>query len=116
MRRLALVALALAASAVAAGFAQGRPSAPVLSGSCATVEVTPALKPSPLGAQIGTASYQFITNRIKPDSTPKVYNSNALAVAALRNKRIDGLVVDLPTAFYVTAVQVPNSKILGQFK
>ena len=34
---------------------------------------------------------------------------------ALKNKQIDGLVVDLPTAFYVTAVQVPNSKILGQF-
>ena len=35
---------------------------------------------------------------------------------ALKNKQIDGLVVDLPTAFYVTAVQVPNSKILGQFE
>ena len=34
---------------------------------------------------------------------------------ALKNKQIDGLVVDLPTAFYVTAVQVPNSKMLGQF-
>ena len=34
---------------------------------------------------------------------------------ALKNKQIDGLVVDLPTAFYVTAVQVPNSKVLGQF-
>jgi len=37
-------------------------------------------------------------------------------VLALKNKQIDGLVVDLPTAFYVTAVQVPNSKILGQFE
>jgi polar amino acid transport system substrate-binding protein len=36
-------------------------------------------------------------------------------VAALKNKQIDGLVVDLPTAFYVTAVQVPNGKIQGQF-
>jgi polar amino acid transport system substrate-binding protein len=36
-------------------------------------------------------------------------------VQALKNKQIDGLVVDLPTAFYVTAVQVPNSKVLGQF-
>ena len=33
----------------------------------------------------------------------------------MKNKQIDGLVVDLPTAFYVTAVQVPNSKVLGQF-
>ena len=34
---------------------------------------------------------------------------------ALKNKQIDGLVVDLPTAFYVTAVQVPNCEVLGQF-
>jgi polar amino acid transport system substrate-binding protein len=45
-----------------------------------------------------------------------VVPSNAGAVLALKTKQIDGLVVDLPTAFYVTAVQVPNSKILGQFE
>jgi polar amino acid transport system substrate-binding protein len=45
-----------------------------------------------------------------------VFPSNAGAVLALKNKQIDGLVVDLPTAFYVTAVQVPGSKILGQFE
>jgi polar amino acid transport system substrate-binding protein len=44
-----------------------------------------------------------------------VFQQNIAAVTALKNKQIDGLVVDLPTAFYVTAVQVPNSKILGQF-
>jgi polar amino acid transport system substrate-binding protein len=69
-----------------------------------------------LGAQLGTTSYGFITSRIKPSQKPAVYPSNAGAVLALKNKQIDGLVVDLPTAFYVTAVQVPNSKILGQFE
>ncbi len=69
-----------------------------------------------LGAQLGTTSYQFITSRIKPTQTPAVYPTNAGAVFALKNKQIDGLVVDLPTAFYVTAVQVPKSKILGQFE
>jgi polar amino acid transport system substrate-binding protein len=69
-----------------------------------------------LGAQLGTTSYGFITSRIKPSSKPAVFPSNAGAVLALKNKQIDGLVVDLPTAFYVTAVQVPNSKILGQFE
>jgi polar amino acid transport system substrate-binding protein len=69
-----------------------------------------------LGAQIGTTSYQYIVNRIKPSPTVKVYDSNDLAVAALKNGQIDGLVVDLPTAFYVTAVQVPNGKIIGQFQ
>ena len=33
----------------------------------------------------------------------------------MKNKQIDGLVVDLPTAFYVTAAQVPGSTVLGQF-
>ena len=69
-----------------------------------------------LGAQLGTTSYAFIKSRIKPSQQPAVFNSNAAAVIALKNKQIDGLVVDLPTAFYVTAVQVPNSKILGQFE
>lgn len=72
------------------------------------------LKPYTLGAQIGTTSFQFIKNTIKPKGI-KVYNTNDLAVAALKANRIDGLVVDLPTAFYVTAVQVPNSEIAGQF-
>src|SRR3954447_57141 len=68
------------------------------------------------GAQLGTTSYAFIKQRIKPSQSPSVFNSNAAVVLALKNKQIDGLVVDLPTAFYVTAVQVPNSKILGQFE
>jgi polar amino acid transport system substrate-binding protein len=74
------------------------------------------LKPYKLGAQLGTTSYDFITDRIKPSKQPAVYDSNDAAVQALKNKQIDGLVVDLPTAFYVTAAQVENSKILGQFE
>lgn len=82
----------------------------------AKVHSIAGLKPFTLGAQLGTTSYGFITSQIKPSPSPKVYGSNADAVQALKSKRIDGLVVDLPTAFYVTAVQVPNSKILGQFE
>src|SRR5690348_10153629 len=68
-----------------------------------------------LGAQLGTTSYQYIKEFIKPAKQPAVFDTNDAAVAALKNGQIDGLVVDLPTAFYVTAVQVPNSKIVGQF-
>ena len=74
-----------------------------------------ALKPYELGAQLGTTSYGFIQDTIKPTKKPSVFPSNTGAVQALKNKQIDGLVVDLPTAFYVTAVQVPNGKVLGQF-
>jgi polar amino acid transport system substrate-binding protein len=73
------------------------------------------LKPYELVAQLGTTSYTFIKDKIKPSKNPSVFPSNAGAVQALKNGQIDGLVVDLPTAFYVTSVQVPNSKILGQF-
>jgi polar amino acid transport system substrate-binding protein len=81
----------------------------------ASVTSVAGLKPYSLGAQLGTTSYDFIKNEIKPSKQPSVFPTNAGAVQALKNKQIDGLVVDLPTAFYVTAVQVPNSKVLGQF-
>jgi polar amino acid transport system substrate-binding protein len=74
-----------------------------------------ALKPYKFGAQLGTTSYDYIVNNIKPEKKPAVFDTNDAAVAALKNKQIDGLVVDLPTAFYISAVQVPNGKILGQF-
>jgi polar amino acid transport system substrate-binding protein len=69
-----------------------------------------------LGAQLGTTSYQYIVRAIKPSPSVKVYDTNDAAVQALKIGQIDGLVVDLPTAFYVTAVQVPNGKIIGQFR
>jgi len=81
----------------------------------ADVDSIAGLRPFKLGAQIGTTSYDFITSTIKPTTQPAVYQQNAAAVQALKNKQIDGLVVDLPTAFYVSAAQVPNSKVLGQF-
>ena len=73
------------------------------------------LKRYKLGAQLGTTSYDYIVNNIKPSQKAAVYDTNDAAVQALKNKQIDGLVVDLPTAFYVTAAQVPGSKIVGQF-
>jgi polar amino acid transport system substrate-binding protein len=81
----------------------------------ASVRSINGLKKYRLGAQIGTTSYDFIVNKIKPDSKPLVYDTNDAAVQALKTGQIDGLVVDLPTAFYVTAVQVPDGKVIGQF-
>ena len=73
------------------------------------------LKPYKLGVQIGTTSFEYIKDKIHPSKQPAVFDTNDAAVAALKNGQTDALVVDLPTAFYVTAAQVPNSKILGQF-
>ncbi len=73
------------------------------------------LKAYKFGAQVGTTSYNTIVNTIAPAKEPAVYDSNDAAITALQNKQIDGLVVDLPTAFFVTAVQVENGVIVGQF-
>jgi polar amino acid transport system substrate-binding protein len=72
------------------------------------------LKGAKLGAQVGTTSYATITNTIKPSQKPSVYDTNDLAVQALKNKQIDGIVVDLPTGFYMSAAQLDNGKIVGQ--
>lgn len=68
-----------------------------------------------LGAQIGTTSYAYIKNNIKPSKQPSVYNTSNDVNSALKAHQIDGIVVDLPTAFYITAVQIPNATIVGQF-
>jgi polar amino acid transport system substrate-binding protein len=73
------------------------------------------LKGAKLGAPVGTTSYDYITENIQPSQQPQVYDTLDAGVAALKAKQIDGLVVDLPTAFFITAVQVPNGKIVGQF-
>ena len=67
-----------------------------------------------LGAQVGTTSYKAITDQIKPTKAPAVYDTNDLAVQALKNKQIDGIVADVPTAFYMTAAQLDNGVIVGQ--
>ena len=74
-----------------------------------------ALKNYKLGAQIGTTSADYIKNVIKPNSS-RTYDTNDQAVQALKSKLIDGIVVDMPTAFYVTGVQITNGKVVGRLK
>jgi polar amino acid transport system substrate-binding protein len=67
-----------------------------------------------LGAAVGTTSYSTITDLVKPKATPAVYDTNDLAVAALKSGAIKGLVLDLPTAFYIAAT-VDGAQLVGQF-
>ncbi|MFM7258080.1 MAG: ABC transporter substrate-binding protein [Acidimicrobiaceae bacterium] len=73
------------------------------------------LKELKFGAQSGTTSLDFINNVVKPNNEPFVYDDNAGAKAALEAKQIDAIVVDLPTAFYISAVEIEGSKVIGQF-
>jgi polar amino acid transport system substrate-binding protein len=78
------------------------------------VKSVAGLKPFQFGVPLGTTSYDYVVRYIKPNSKPKVYDTLNDAVTALKNKQIDGLVVDFPSTGYITAVQVPNSTVVGR--
>ncbi|CAN5814140.1 ABC transporter substrate-binding protein [soil metagenome] len=68
-----------------------------------------------LGVASGTTSLSYIQDVIQPDQEPMVYNDNDGAIAALEAEQVDGIVVDVPTAFFITAVQMEDGVIVGQF-
>jgi polar amino acid transport system substrate-binding protein len=45
-----------------------------------------------------------------------VFDDTNVAKNALQNGQVDGIVADLPTAFYITAVEIPSATIAGQFQ
>jgi polar amino acid transport system substrate-binding protein len=67
------------------------------------------------GVQIGTTSLTAVEDSISPGEQPQVFNSSNDVVTALKNEQIDAIAVDLPTALYLTAVQVPAATVVGQF-
>lgn len=81
----------------------------------AKVTSVAALKDYVYGAQVGTTSYDAIGGVIAPSKDAQVFDTNDAAIEALKNKSIDGLVVDLPTADFITNVQLDGSVIVGQF-
>lgn len=72
------------------------------------------LKSAKLGVAVGTTSLDLATSIIAPDTEVQVFNSNSDAVQALKAKQIDGIVVDLPTAYYLSGVEVDGGIIVGQ--
>ena len=87
-----------------------------------TVESSPAASATSLadlqglliGAASGTTSFDSIEETIQPTAGAQAFNNNDDAKLALETGQIDALVVDLPTAFYLTAVELTGGKIVGQ--
>ncbi|PZR53688.1 amino acid ABC transporter substrate-binding protein [Xylanimonas oleitrophica] len=87
-----------------------------------TVEGSPAagvttlagLQPLLVGAQTGTTSLQAAQEIIAPERGVQVFNTNDDAKLALQNGTVDAIVVDLPTAFYLTAAELDGGAIVGQ--
>ncbi|ELS52395.1 ABC transporter substrate-binding protein [Streptomyces viridochromogenes] len=74
------------------------------------------LKGLKLGAQVGTTSLGYIDDVVKPTQEAAAYAKNDQAKSALKNGQVDAVVVDLPTAFYITAAEVTDATIVGQFE
>jgi polar amino acid transport system substrate-binding protein len=69
-----------------------------------------------LGAQTGTTSLTAIRDVIGPAHEPAVFEDTNAAKQALLNNQVDAILADLPTAFYISAVEIPKSTIVGQFQ
>lgn len=72
------------------------------------------LKGGSLGAMVGTTSLNALNEQIAPTKPADLFNSNADTAQALKNKQVDAIVVDLPTALYLAAVEIDGGKIIGQ--
>ncbi|MFJ2115342.1 ABC transporter substrate-binding protein [Streptomyces sp. NPDC087850] len=74
------------------------------------------LKGAKLGAQVSTTSLDTVNDLIKPTRQPAVFQKNDFAKSALSNGQVDAIVVDLPTAFYITSAELTDAKVVGQFE
>ena len=74
------------------------------------------LKDLRLGAQTGTTSLTAIRDVIQPNTDPLVFEDTNAAKQAMLNDQVDAILADLPTAFYITAVEIPKGTIVGQFQ
>jgi polar amino acid transport system substrate-binding protein len=81
----------------------------------ASAESLDELQDARIGVQIGTTSLEAVEDQIDPSEDPQVFNSSNDVITALKNGQVDAVVVDLPTALYVTAVQVQDATVTGQF-
>lgn len=67
-----------------------------------------------LGAQVGTTSLSTVESVIAPTQPVQPYTTNDDAVLALQSGQVDAIVVDLPTAFYLSGVQLDDGVLVGQ--
>ncbi|MBA2634222.1 MAG: amino acid ABC transporter substrate-binding protein [Chloroflexi bacterium] len=81
-----------------------------LAGATTIAEVAEAR----LGAAGNTTSLAYIQERIQPTEEPRVYEDNTGALAALNADQVDGILVDVPTAFFIVNVEMDDGVVVGQ--
>ena len=72
------------------------------------------LKDLLIGAMVGTTSAQTVEEVVAPSAGVQIFNTNEEVKLALESGQIDAMALDLPTAFYTTAVEIEDSTIVGE--
>jgi polar amino acid transport system substrate-binding protein len=82
--------------------------------AAASVTSLAGLKSLLIGAETGTTSFTEAEKVIAPTRGVQAFNTNEDAKLALQNGTVDAIVVDLPTAFHLTGVELDDGTIIGQ--
>jgi polar amino acid transport system substrate-binding protein len=72
------------------------------------------VKGARLGAPTGSTSLTYIEDDIQPSTRPTVFDDLGAAVRGLKDGQVDGIVVDLPSASFITEVQIPDGVVVGR--
>lgn len=67
-----------------------------------------------IGAMVGTTSLTAAQEIIDPSTPVQVFNDNDQVKQALTSGLVDAVVVDLPTALYITAAELEDGVLVGQ--
>lgn len=67
-----------------------------------------------IGAMVGTTSLQVAQDVITPSQEVAAFNDNDQVKQALTSGLVDAIVVDLPTALYITAAELTDGVLVGQ--
>ena len=73
------------------------------------------LKETQIGVQVGTTSLDAVNATVQPSKQPKVFDDSNTTVTALKQNQVEAVVTDLPTALFLTAVEIPSATVVGQF-
>ncbi len=86
-----------------------------LTGSPAAAATSLAeLAPLRIGAMVGTTSATVAEETIQPTAAVQLFNDNDQVKQALTAGLVDAIVVDLPTALYITAAELEGGVLVGQ--
>jgi polar amino acid transport system substrate-binding protein len=72
------------------------------------------LEGAALGAPTGTTSLIYIEDRIQPRTRPTAFEDLREAIRGLKDRRVDGIVVDLPSASFISEERLPEGVLVGR--